>query len=94
MSKEFAKATALTLAGNNVKVYLYETLQPTPAFLYTVRHLDCKGGVVITASHNPKEYNGYKVYDEFGGQVTDKKANKIINCVNNVKDFSNIKTMA
>ncbi|OPX47967.1 phospho-sugar mutase [Clostridium thermobutyricum] len=93
MSKEFAKATALTLAGNNVKVYLYETLQPTPILSYTVRHLDCKGGVVITASHNPKEYNGYKVYDEFGGQVTDKKANKIIDCVNNVKDFSNIKNM-
>ncbi|MGL4850086.1 MAG: phospho-sugar mutase [Clostridium sp.] len=91
MSKEFAEATALTLAGNNIKVYLYESLEPTPVLSYTVRHLDCQGGVVITASHNPKEYNGYKVYDEFGGQVTDEKANKIITCVQNVKDFSSIK---
>ncbi|MGL5416898.1 MAG: phospho-sugar mutase [Clostridium sp.] len=91
MSKEFAEATALTLAGNGIKVYLYESLEPTPVLSYTVRHLNCQGGVVITASHNPKEYNGYKVYDEFGGQVTDEKANKIISCVSNVKDFSCIK---
>ncbi|MGL4873636.1 MAG: phospho-sugar mutase [Clostridium sp.] len=91
MSKEFAEATALTLAGNNIKVYLYESLEPTPVLSYTVRELGCHGGVVITASHNPKEYNGYKVYDEFGGQVTDEKANKIISCVQNVKDFSSIK---
>ena len=93
MSKEFAKATALTLAANNIKVYLFESLRPTPMLSFTVRHLNCKGGVVITASHNPKEYNGYKVYDEFGGQVTDLKASKIINCVNDIKDFSEIKTI-
>lgn len=91
MSKEFAKATALTLAANNIKVYLFESLRPTPMLSFTVRHLNCTGGVVITASHNPKEYNGYKVYDEFGGQVTDLKAEKIINCVNNIKDFSEMK---
>ncbi|GAA0069143.1 phospho-sugar mutase [Clostridium sardiniense] len=94
MSKEFAKATALTLAANNIKVYLFEDLRPTPMLSFTVRHLNCTGGVVITASHNPKEYNGYKVYDEFGGQVTDLKAEKIINCANDIKDFSEIKMIS
>ena len=91
MSKEFAESAALTLCANNIKVYLFESLRPTPMLSYTVRHLECKGGIVITASHNPKIYNGYKVYDEFGGQVTDEKANIIINEVNNVSDFSQIK---
>ena len=94
MSKEFAEASALTLCANNIKVYLFEGLRPTPMLSYTVRHLGCKGGIVITASHNPKIYNGYKVYDEFGGQVTDEKANIIINEVNNVKDFSQIKSIS
>ncbi|WP_297634139.1 phospho-sugar mutase [uncultured Clostridium sp.] len=94
MSKEFAEATALTFAGNGIKVYLHEALEPTPVLSYTVRQLNCQGGVVVTASHNPKEYNGYKVYDEFGGQVTDEKANKVITCVNNVKDFSFIKKIS
>ena len=93
MSKEFAKAAALTLCANNIKVYLYESLRPTPVLSFTVRELKCKGGIVITASHNPKIYNGYKVYDEFGGQVTDAKAHTIIDCVNNVSDFSMIKNM-
>jgi phosphoglucomutase len=93
MSKEFAKAAALTLCANNVKVFLYESLRPTPVLSYTVRELKCKGGIVVTASHNPKIYNGYKVYDEFGGQVTDEKANIIIDCVNAVDDFSKIKNM-
>jgi phosphoglucomutase len=60
---------------------------------YTVRELKCSGGIVVTASHNPKIYNGYKVYDEFGGQVTDEKANIIIDCVNAVDDFSKIKNI-
>jgi len=93
MSKEFAKAAALTLCANNVKVYLYESLRPTPVLSYTVRELKCSGGIVVTASHNPKIYNGYKVYDEFGGQVTDEKANIIIDCVNAVDDFSKIKNI-
>lgn len=93
MSKEFAKAAALTLCANDVKVYLYESLRPTPVLSFTVRELKCKGGIVVTASHNPKIYNGYKVYDEFGGQVTDEKANIIINCVNDVDDFSKIKNI-
>ena len=56
MSKEFAKATALTFAANNVKVYLFEDLRPTPMLSFTVRELKCQGGIVITASHNPKQY--------------------------------------
>ncbi|NFT83043.1 phospho-sugar mutase, partial [Clostridium botulinum] len=91
MSKEFAKAAALTLCANNVKVYLYESLRPTPVLSFATRELKCSGGIVVTASHNPKQYNGYKVYDEFGGQVTDDKANKIITCVNQIEDFSQIK---
>ncbi|WP_297426717.1 phospho-sugar mutase [Clostridium sp.] len=93
MSKEFAKAAALNLCANNIKVYLYESLRPTPVLSFTVRELKCSGGIVVTASHNPKIYNGYKVYDEFGGQVTDEKANIIIDRVNAVDDFSKIKDM-
>ncbi|MCR4943279.1 MAG: phospho-sugar mutase [Clostridium sp.] len=93
MSKEFAKAAALTLCANGIKVFLFESLRPTPVLSFTVRHLNCEGGIVITASHNPSIYNGYKVYDEFGGQVTDLKANKIITAVSEIKDFGSIKTI-
>ncbi|ABR33167.1 phospho-sugar mutase [Clostridium beijerinckii] len=93
MSKEFAKAAALNLCANNIKVYLYESLRPTPVLSFTVRELKCNGGIVITASHNPKIYNGYKVYDEFGGQVTDEKAKMIINSVKAVDDFSKIESI-
>lgn len=94
MSKEFSKAAALTLCANNVKVYLYEELRPTPMLSFAVRELNCTGGIVVTASHNPKEYNGYKVYDEFGGQVTDEKANIIISEVNKINNFDMIKTIS
>jgi phosphoglucomutase len=93
MSKEFAKAAALNLCANNIKVYLYESLRPTPVLSFTVRELKCSGGIVVTASHNPKIYNGYKVYDEFGGQVTDEKAKIIIGCVKEVDDFSKTKNI-
>ncbi|MBE6049875.1 MAG: phospho-sugar mutase [Clostridium sp.] len=93
MSDEFAKSAALTLCANGIKVYLYESLRPTPVLSFTVRHLNCQGGIVVTASHNPKQYNGYKVYDEFGGQVTDVKANKIISAVNAIENFESIKTI-
>ena len=93
MSKEFSKAAALTLCANNINVYLYEGLRPTPMLSFAVRHLNCTGGIVVTASHNPKEYNGYKVYDEFGGQVTDGKANIIISEVNKIDSFDKINTM-
>ena len=94
MSKEFAEAAALTLCSNGVKVFLYESLRPTPMLSFAVRHLNCTGGIMVTASHNPKIYNGYKVYDEFGGQVTDEKATIIINEVNNIQSFDDIKTLS
>lgn len=93
MSKEFAMATALTFAANNIKVYLFEDLRPTPMLSFTVRELKCKGGVVITASHNPKEYNGYKVYGEDGGQITDETANEVIGYINNIDIFEDVKTI-
>ncbi len=94
MSKEFAKAAALTLCANDIKVYLYESLRPTPMLSFAVRHLNCKAGIVITASHNPKEYNGYKAYGEDGCQLTDKPAKEVIGYVNRVEDYSKIKTMS
>lgn len=93
MSKEFAKAAALTLCANDIKVYLYEGLRPTPMLSFAVRHLKCKAGIVITASHNPKEYNGYKAYGEDGCQLTDEPAKEVIGYVNRVEDYSKIKTM-
>ncbi len=84
MSKEFADKTACVFAANKIKVYLFDSLRPTPELSYAVRYFNCKAGVVITASHNPPEYNGYKVYDEFGGQVV-KDANKIIEKINEVR---------
>lgn len=94
MSKEFAKATALTFAANNIKVYLFEDLRPTPMLSFTVRELKCQGGVVITASHNPKQYNGYKVYGEDGGQITDETANEVIGYINNLDIFEDVKTIS
>lgn len=93
MSDEFSKEAALTLCANKIKVNLFESLRPTPMLSYTVRYLGCKGGIVITASHNPKEYNGYKVYGEDGGQVTDEDAGKITSFFNKIKEFSQVKTM-
>jgi len=93
MSKEFARAAAKTLCGNGIYVNLFEKLTPTPILSYAVRELKSKAGIVITASHNPKEYNGYKVYGEDGGQVTDEVANDIIACAGKIKDFSKVKTI-
>ena len=84
MSKEFAEKAACVFAANNIKVYLFDSLRPTPVLSYAVRYYNCKAGVVITASHNPPEYNGYKVYDQFGGQVV-QDADKIIEKINQVK---------
>jgi len=93
MSTEFANAAAQTLCGNGISVNLFETLTPTPMLSYAVRELKSKAGIVITASHNPKEYNGYKVYGDDGGQVTDEVASKITTCTESIKDFSEIKTI-
>lgn len=93
MSKKFAEAAATTLCANGIFVNLFQELTPTPILSYATRKLGSKAGIVITASHNPKEYNGYKVYGEDGGQITDVAASKIISYVDKVKDFSKVKTM-
>ncbi len=90
-SEEFAKRAALIFAANDIKVYLYESLRPTPMLSFAVRELNCKGGIVITASHNPKEYNGYKVYGEDGGQLTDNLAKKVYEYICDVDMFVDIK---
>ncbi|MDY0314879.1 MAG: phospho-sugar mutase, partial [Bacteroidales bacterium] len=68
-SEYFAKISASVLSANGIKVYLFDSLRPTPELSFTIRHLKCQSGIVITASHNPKEYNGYKVYWQDGGQI-------------------------
>ena len=78
-SREFAWITANVFAANGFKVYLFDSLRPTPELSYTIRHFKCQGGVMITASHNPKEYNGYKAYWEDGAQVTSPHDTNIIN---------------
>ena len=78
-SREFAQITANVFAANGFRVYLFDSLRPTPELSYTIRHFGCQGGVMITASHNPKEYNGYKAYWEDGAQVTSPHDTNIIN---------------
>lgn len=92
-SKEFAKTSALIFAGNNIKCYLFEDLRPTPELSFAVRHLKASFGIVITASHNPKEYNGYKVYSENGAQILSNIAEPITKKINSINDFSKIKTL-
>ena len=93
-SQEFAKETALVLNANGIKSYLFDELHPTPVLSFAVRYLNCCAGVVITASHNPKEYNGYKVYGEDGGQVVLPVDKEIVDCVNKITDFNQIKLMS
>ncbi|MBP1920108.1 phospho-sugar mutase [Youngiibacter multivorans] len=93
MSPEFAEVTALCLNANRIRTYRFETLRPTPELSFAVRELGCVAGVVITASHNPAEYNGYKVYWEDGAQITAPLDQEIINEVNSVTDYASIKTM-
>ncbi|WP_032121736.1 phospho-sugar mutase [Clostridium amazonitimonense] len=93
MSKKFAEEAALTLCANGIKTYIFESLRPTPMLSYAVRQLKCSAGIVITASHNPKQYNGYKVYSEDGGQVTDAKAKSILKYINNIDTFEMIRTI-
>jgi phosphoglucomutase len=92
-SKKFAKIVADVLSANNIKVYLFEDLRATPELSFAVRHLDCDAGIVLTASHNPPEYNGYKVYWADGGQIVPPHDGKIIGNVNAL-DFSEIKFTA
>ncbi|MFQ3306251.1 MAG: phosphoglucomutase [Polaribacter sp.] len=92
-SKKFAKIVSDVLSANNIKVYLFEDLRATPELSFAVRHLDCDAGIVLTASHNPPEYNGYKVYWTDGGQIVPPHDGKIIANVNSL-DFSEIKFTA
>lgn len=93
MSPEFAMEAALCLAANGVKAYYFETLRPTPELSYAVRKLGCIAGINITASHNPPEYNGYKVYWEDGAQITPPHDTGIMDEVQKVTDFNDVKTM-
>ena len=93
MSPEFADEAALCLAANGIKAYVFDALRPTPELSFALRELGCISGIVITASHNPPEYNGYKCYWEDGAQVTAPKDKEIITEVNNVTDYHTVKTM-
>ena len=93
MSQEFSDEAALCLNANGIKTYRFSSLRPTPELSFTVRELGCIAGIVITASHNPPEYNGYKVYWEDGAQITAPKDKQIIAEVNAVEDYASVKTM-
>ena len=93
MSKEFSEQTALILNANGIKTYLFENLRPVPELSFAVRELGCTAGVMITASHNPPKYNGYKVYWDDGAQIVSPRDVDIINKVKNVKNFSEIKNV-
>lgn len=93
MSPEFADEAALCLAANGIKAYVFESLRPTPELSYAVRRLGCIAGINITASHNPPEYNGYKVYWEDGAQITPPHDKGIMDEVKAVTDYSTVKTM-
>jgi len=93
MSPEFSAEAALVLNANGIKTYVFDALRPTPLLSFAVRHLGCVAGIVITASHNPPEYNGYKVYWQDGAQCTFPRDEAIIAEVQKVTDFSMVKTM-
>ncbi len=93
MSPEFADIAALCLNANGIKAYVFDALRPTPELSFALRELHCTAGIVVTASHNPPEYNGYKVYWEDGAQITSPRDTDIINEVAAVKEYSDAKTM-
>ncbi len=88
MSPEFADVAALCLAANGIKAYVFDALRPTPELSFALRTLGCTAGIVVTASHNPPEYNGYKVYWEDGAQVTAPYDRQIIEEVKAIRDYS------
>ena len=90
-STEYAKETASVLAANGIKAYLYPELMPTPAVSFAVRYFKCQAGVMVTASHNPKKYNGYKVYGDDGCQCTNELANKVLEEILSLDTFKDIK---
>lgn len=89
-SRYFSEVAAGVLSANGIKVYIYDTLMPTPVLSFTAKHLGCNGGIVLTASHNPKEYNGYKIYDEKGCQLVPKYASQVIEYVNAITDLKSV----
>ncbi len=89
-SPEFAEAAARVLAGNGIRVYLFTELRPTPELSFAVRHLGCEAGIVVTASHNPSKYNGYKVYGRDGGQVANEAADYILEKMEGISVFDDI----
>ena len=93
MSPEFADEAALCLNANGIKAYIFPSLRPTPELSFALRDLNCIAGIVVTASHNPPEYNGYKVYWEDGAQITAPKDSQIISEVKAVTDYNTVKTM-
>ena len=93
MSPEFADEAALCLAANGIKAYVFESLRPTPELSYAVRKLGCIAGINVTASHNPPEYNGYKVYWEDGAQITPPHDTGIMDEVKKVTDYAAVKTI-
>lgn len=92
-SPEFALEAALVLAGNGVKAYVFESLRPTPELSFAVRHLGCSGGIVVTASHNPPEYNGYKVYGKDGGQLIPRDAAQVLQEIESIDSLDKVKRM-
>jgi phosphoglucomutase len=90
-STEFANIAANILAANGIQVFLFDSLRPTPELSFAVRHLQCNAGIMITASHNPKEYNGYKVYWNDGGQLVPPHDKNVINEVNKIKEVEQVK---
>ncbi len=93
-SKEFALTAALVFASNGIKAYLFEDLRPTPELSFAVRHLGCAAGVNITASHNPKDYNGYKVYWQEGSQIKDDIANRILAEIDKIDRFEKVEYLS
>ncbi len=92
-SREFSETIALVLNANNIKTYLFEDVRPTPELSFAVRHLYAIAGIVVTASHNPPEYNGYKVYGPDGGQIIPEVTDRVITHINRIKDYSLIKRL-
>lgn len=92
-SDKFARAAASVLAANGIKVYIFKELMPTPIVAYAVKELSCSSGIVITASHNPSKYNGYKCYDERGYQMTDEAAERTLQYINKCDIFEDVKTV-
>ena len=93
MSSEFAMETARVLASNGIKAFIFESLRPVPVLSFAVRHLGAAAGVVITASHNTKEYNGYKVYGEDGAQLTPECSRMITDQIAKIKNIESIGIM-